>query len=216
MGDVVTKTVLDFLNSGISPPNFHDTHIVLIPKCKEPKRIMDYRPISLCNVVYKIASMSIANRLKSSYPLLLVIPNAFVHNKLITNNVLVAFEVMHHVSQKKVGRTGEMALKLDMSKGYDRVEWACLAKITEKLGFEAKWRELMMKCVNFVTYSMRINGKPKGHIVPSRGLCQGNPLSPHLFLICAKGLSTITKGLMGGVGVIMAPNYLIFSLLMII
>ena len=56
IGDVVTETVLDFLNAGISPPNFHDTHIVLIPKCKDPMRITDYRPISLCNVVYKIAS----------------------------------------------------------------------------------------------------------------------------------------------------------------
>ena len=55
-GDVVSKTVLDFLNQGISPPNFHETHIMLIPKVKEPKRVIDYRPISLCNVVYKIVS----------------------------------------------------------------------------------------------------------------------------------------------------------------
>ena len=55
-GDVVSKTVLDFLNQGISPPNFHETYIVLIPKVKEPKRVIDYKPISLCNVVYKIVS----------------------------------------------------------------------------------------------------------------------------------------------------------------
>ena len=54
-----------------------------------------------------------------------------MHSRLITDNVLVTFEVMHHISQKKVGRTGEMALKLDMSKAYDRVEWACLEKITD-------------------------------------------------------------------------------------
>ena len=68
MGDVVTKTVLDFLNSGISPFNFNDTHIVLISKCKEPKRIIEYMPISLCNVIYKLASNSIANRLKKFLP----------------------------------------------------------------------------------------------------------------------------------------------------
>ena len=70
---VVTKKVLDFLNFGISPPNFNDTHITLVPKFKEPKKITDYRTISLCNVVYKIASKAIANRLNSFYPQLLTI-----------------------------------------------------------------------------------------------------------------------------------------------
>ena len=69
MGNKVTKTFLDFLNSSISPPNFNQTHIVLIPKRREPKRIIDYRPISFCNVVYKIASKAIANRLKNDFTL---------------------------------------------------------------------------------------------------------------------------------------------------
>jgi len=69
-----------------------------------------------------------------------------------------------------VERIGEMALKLHMTKAYDRVEWVCLEKIMKKLGFVAKWRELLMKCVTLVTYSVRINGKPRGHIVPSRAL----------------------------------------------
>ena len=67
-GAVVSKMVLDFLNQGIPPPNFNETHIVLIPKIKEPKRVTDYRPISLCNVTYKIVSKVIANRLKKILP----------------------------------------------------------------------------------------------------------------------------------------------------
>ena len=121
---VVTKTILDFLNFGISPPNFNETHITLVPKIKEPKKITDYRPNSLCNVVYKIASKAIANRLKKYLPSIISdTQSAFVHGRLITDNVLVAFETMHHISPKKGGNIGEMALKLDMSKAYDRVEW---------------------------------------------------------------------------------------------
>ena len=85
-----------------------------------------------------------------------------MHRRLITDNILVAFETMHHISLKKAGRTCEMALKLDMSKVYDRVEWGCLVKIMDRLGFVAKWRNLLMHCVTSVTYSVRINGKPMG------------------------------------------------------
>ena len=63
IGSVVTKTVLDFLNLGTIPPKFNETHIVLVPKNKDPKRITDYCPISLCNVIYKFASKVLANRL---------------------------------------------------------------------------------------------------------------------------------------------------------
>ncbi|XP_075655168.1 uncharacterized protein LOC142625382 [Castanea sativa] len=140
-GNMVPKTVLDFLNQDIFPPNFNEMHIVLIPKVNEPKRVTDYRPISLCNVIYKIASKVIANGLKKILPSIISeTQTAFVHGRLITDNVLVAFETMHHISNKKSGKVGEMALKLDMSKAYDRVEWGCLEKIMEKPGFDERNR----------------------------------------------------------------------------
>ncbi|XP_075650028.1 uncharacterized protein LOC142620554 [Castanea sativa] len=86
-----------------------------------------------------------------------------------------------------------MALKLDISKAYNRVEWVCLDKIMEKLRFGVKWRGFIMQCVSTVTYSIKINGIPRGNIIPSTGVCQGDHLSPYLFLLCAEGLSLLIK-----------------------
>ena len=88
---------------------------------------------------------------------------------------------------------GHMALKLDMSKAYDRLEWGFLQRIMEKMGFDPKWIGWIMECVKSVSYSILVNGEPKGHIVPTRGIRQGDPLSPYLFLICSKGLNGLIE-----------------------
>ena len=124
---IVITTALDFLNHGTAPLHFHDTHIALIPKTKNPECVTDYRPISLCSVAYKLASKVVANRMKTVLQeIVCENQSAFVAERLITDNVLVAHEMMTHISRKRKGKCGEMALKLDMSKAYDRVEWDCL------------------------------------------------------------------------------------------
>ena len=121
VGVDVTEVVLSCLASGVIPPSINQTFITLIPKVKSLIKVSEYRPISLCNIIYKLVSKVIANRLKGVLPLIILeSQSAFQSDKAIFDNILVAFETLHHMkNQKKKRGGGFMALKLDMSKAYD-------------------------------------------------------------------------------------------------
>lgn len=136
VGDDIAAKVLNVLSGGPMPEGWNETCVVLIPKIKNPKCMKDLRPISLCNVVYKLVSKVLANRLKQILPEI-ISPNqsAFVPGRLITDNILLAYECTHYMQNKRGGKDGYAAVKLDMSKAYDRVEWQFLEKMMKKLGF---------------------------------------------------------------------------------
>ena len=123
MGPQVTQSVIQILRTGIMPIRLNDTYICLIPKVNSPQKITEYRLISLCNVIYKIVAKVLANRLKGVLPKVINdAQSAFVPGRQITDNVIATFEVMHCINQRRKGKEGLMAIKLDMSKAYDRVE----------------------------------------------------------------------------------------------
>ena len=189
VGDTVVDAVLDFLNTGHMLLDINHTYTVLIPKVKNPEKMSDFRPISLCNVIYKIISKVLANRLKQVLPnIISPIQSVFAPGCLITDNVLLAYETLHSMHCRK---KGYMALKLDVSKAYDRVEWPFLQGVMQRLGFPKTWIERVRSCVTTTSFSVLVNGRPFGNVLPSRGIRQGDPLSPYLFLLCTERFTSL-------------------------
>lgn len=185
------------------PDGVNETCIVLIPNIPHPETLKDFRPISLCNVIYKVVSMCMVDRLR---PLLKDIisqnQSAFIPGRLITDNAIIAFECLHAISSTTDERSGYCAYKLDLSKAYNRVDWGFLNKVLLKgflnkvllnIGFQREWVDRVMACVTSVSYTVRFNGVVSAPFSPPRGLRQGDPPSPYLFLFVADGLSMLIK-----------------------
>ena len=116
--------------------NPNDTLITLIPNCDNPESMRDLWPIALCNVLHKVIAKVLADRLKVILPNIISnTQSAFVSGWSILDNVIVAFEMLHSMKRKVKGKVGEVALKLDISKAYDRVRWDFLQAVMLGLGF---------------------------------------------------------------------------------
>jgi hypothetical protein len=193
-GSEITSVVLRMLNGSEDLSCINETLIVLIPKVASPEEVGQFRPISLCNVLYKIASKVLANRLKIILPQIVSEEqSAFVPGRLITDNIITAYECMHFMKRKRAVDLRCCALKLDMKKAYDRVEWNYLSAIMIQLGFHRDWVSTIMRLVTSVSFSVLFNGDRLNHFKPTRSLRQGDPISPYLFLLTAEGLTGLLK-----------------------
>ena len=186
----VINTVQAFFHSGFLFKPLNHTFITIIPKVLFPDEVSHFRPISLCNVIYKVISKIMVNRLK---PLMdsLITPyqNAFIKGRNITDNILIAHEIIDVLRKKKGRKASSGTLKIDMSKAYDRADWTFIQTVLIVMKFENRWIQWIMECVTSVSYTLIVNGNLTSYFKPSQGLRQGDAPSPYLFLFCANILS---------------------------
>jgi hypothetical protein len=167
------------------------TFLALIPKSNKPDSFGGYRPIALCNLVYKIISKIIATRIKSCLSFGISKEQfGFLEGRQITDAIGVVQEALHSI---KVKNLRALVLKLDLIKAYDRVDWGFLRLVLLQVGLSLEATDWILGCVTSTNFVVLINGRPSSFFKSSRGLRQGCPLSPLLFLLIVEGLSRVIQ-----------------------
>lgn len=192
------SVVQAFFHSGFLLKDLNHTYITLISKCDHPQTFRDFRPISLNNVVQKVISKSMVNKLQ---PILqdLIAPNqnGFIKGRSMNDNNFLASELTTYIHKTKKVKKHWCALKLDISKAYDRLSWNFIEAVLIKMQFSSHWIQLIKQCFSTVSYTILLNGHIALSFIPQRGVRQGDPLSSYLFLLCSNILSCMLHKLEG-------------------
>ena len=165
------------------PAYLNQTHIALIPKIKGPEIIENYRPISLCNSIYKIIFKIIVTRIRPHLDKLVsLFQTAFIPGRKGIDNTIIAQEIIHTIGRKS-GKVGNLVIKIDLEKACDKLEWSFIRDVPQAANFPSEMIQLIMSCVSSSTTSILVNGGALDPFLPSREIRQGDPLSPYLFIL---------------------------------
>ncbi|KAL0298098.1 UNVERIFIED_CONTAM: hypothetical protein Scaly_3072800 [Sesamum calycinum] len=182
IGQTLFQAVDEFFRTGKMLKQINTTLISLIPKVSLPRYVSDYRPIACCNVLYKSITKIIVKRLQQVLPLLIdYSQNAFVPGRSITDNILLAQELLAGYNQKRL--PSRCTIKLDIQKAYDSVEWDFMLEVLKLFHFPHHFIVLINQCVSTASFSVSLNGSIHGFFKGGRGLRQGDPMSPYLFVL---------------------------------
>jgi len=210
----------DFHRNGKLSKGINSTFIALIPKVECPQRLNDFRPISMVGSLYKVLSKVLSNRLrKVMSSVISENQSAFIHGRQILDGILIANEIVEDAKRLKKDL---LLFKVDFEKAFDSIDWSYLEAVMKKMNFPTLWRKWIMECVSTASASVLVNGSPTDKFKFERGLRQGDPLSPFLFLIAVEGLNVMMNvlveaghfsGYKVGAKIILFPS-LIYNLLM--
>lgn len=188
IGNMVCKLIMDIFKEPAKVKEINETLITLIPKIDPVVSIRNFRPISLYNVSYKIVTKILAQRLRGLMSSLVnPCQSSFIPNCQGRDNIIIAQELFHSMRCKK-GKKGWMAIKLDLQKAYDRLSWSFIKDTLVDIGLPSTFVDLVWHCISTPRMRMLWKGEALEEFSPTRGIRQGDPLSPYLFVLCIEKL----------------------------